>query len=186
MKRTVYGVGFLDGLEPHLDKGLYEVYTIWKNMLKRCYSEVHLTLFPSYRGCYVAEEWHSLKTFKDWVESQPRKSGWHLDKDLMVAGNKEYGPEVCSFVPHQINSLLINSVPKNRLPVGVTVDKKKFAANVSYSGKKKFLGNYSTPEKAFNRYKRYKEQLVKLVAEKYKKDLNTSVYEYLMSYEVVQ
>lgn len=46
---------------------------------------------------------------------------WHLDKDILVAGNKIYSPETCLFVPNRINSLLIRGVKTGPLPLGVSM-----------------------------------------------------------------
>lgn len=39
---------------------------------------------------------------------KPHMEGWHLDKDILLKGNKVYSPETCAFVPAKINSLLIS------------------------------------------------------------------------------
>ena len=51
-------------------------------------------------------------------------------------------------------------------------------------GKKRFLGCFNTPQEAFQAYKTFKEALIKEVANEYKEQLDSRVYEALMNYEV--
>ena len=49
--------------------------------------------------------------------------GLELDKDLLVKGNKIYGPDTCCFLPGAINSLFSHGQKKkNNLPEGVTLN----------------------------------------------------------------
>lgn len=181
---TVYGVGFVDGLQISIRGKHTKAYKVWQSMLERCYSQRYLEKKPTYVGCYVNVEWHSYRNFSSWYDKQLIKDDWQLDKDLIVEGNREYGPSFCSFVSPSINSL-IRSRPCRDLPIGVYRNRYgRFATSIRYLGKLKHLGTYNTPNEAFNRYKTYKEQLVKLVAEKHKDDLHPKVYKYLVSYQV--
>ena len=56
-------------------------YVLWTSILRRCYSEVYLLKNPSYRGCVVAEVWHTFENFKSWVQENRNKMGF-LDKTL--------------------------------------------------------------------------------------------------------
>ena len=50
----------------------------------------------------------------------------HLDKDILIKGNKIYSPQTCCFVPENLNSLITkNDSIRNNLPIGVSWDKKK-------------------------------------------------------------
>ncbi|AMR57359.1 putative restriction endonuclease [Pseudomonas phage vB_PsyM_KIL3b] len=95
-------------------------YNRWYAMIKRCYSEKELKKHPEYRDKYVCSEWLLFSNFKAWMETQDWK-GKHLDKDLLVQGNKVYSPETCVFVPAWLNSLLTDSEAKRGdLPLGVS------------------------------------------------------------------
>jgi hypothetical protein len=89
-------------------------------MLRRVFSDKFLQENPSYEGCTVSQEWKKFSTFKAWMEQRVWE-GLELDKDILVKGNKEYGPNTCCFVPKYINSLLLD-VAKSRgdYPIGVT------------------------------------------------------------------
>ena len=113
--------------------------------------------------------------------------GWHLDKDILVKGNKVYSPETCCFVPVELNSLLVNSrATRGEFPVGVYYDvsRSKFQSYIRMHGKRKHLGRFVTPEEAFYAYKQAKEAYIKEVAELYKDQIDIRVYEALMKYEV--
>ena len=52
------------------------------------------------------------------------------------------------------------------------------------NGKTKYIGRFNTPQEAFLAYKTFKEALIKEVANEYKEQLDSRVYEALMNYEV--
>ena len=137
-------------------------YIRWKNMLMRCYSAKFQKKCPSYIGCTVSLEWLTFSKFRSWMEQQDWQ-GNELDKDLLVQGNKFYGPTTCLFLPHSINSL-INDNKANRglWPVGVNFHKQSgdFQASCKINGKLKYIGLYSTPEEASAAYKAFKYKVI--------------------------
>lgn len=78
-------------------------YVKWKGMFDRCYSGAS----QAYADCSVDPRWYSLKAFKSWMEKQDWESLTILDKDLIVVGNKVYGPDTCMFVDTAINNVLV-------------------------------------------------------------------------------
>ena len=77
-------------------------YTVWKSMIKRCYSKKYLESYPTYIGTSVCSEWLSATAFKKWMEQQD----WHgkcLDKDIVVPRSRLYSPETCAFVLNATN-----------------------------------------------------------------------------------
>lgn len=162
-------------------------YLIWRSILDRALSNVYKNKFPTYKDCTVCKEWLTLSNFKNWFESLENgyKDGYHLDKDILVKGNKVYSPETCCFVPCEINLLFAR---KNRgvLPIGVQRVKNSFIASISVKYSNKYIGCYSTPEEAFTAYKLAKEQYIKELAESYFQQgkITERVYNALMKYEV--
>ena len=100
---TVFGVGFMGDGEftsiKHRD-----AYQSWAGMLYRCYSSESMERSPTYRGCSVSSEWHSFQDFAPWFYDN-HISGYHLDKDIKIDGNKIYGPDTCAFVSHTENNI---------------------------------------------------------------------------------
>lgn len=155
-------------------------------MLKRVYSVDHLTKHPTYKGCSVCTEWHNFQVFAKWFSLSNHKYGWHLDKDVVVKGNKHYSPEFCSFIPQEVNKLTNKKkASRGDLPLGVTTTGRKFRAQCNdENGVRKYIGSYTTVEEAFSSYKKYKESTIKQVAEKYVDALEPRVYNALINYRV--
>lgn len=75
----------------------------WLAMMRRCYDPKN-NRNKSYSDCSVCDEWKAFSVFERWY-SQNYVEGWHLDKDILVKGNREYSPDKCCFVPNEINCL---------------------------------------------------------------------------------
>ena len=165
-----------------------ESYLKWHDMINRCYNAKFHERQPQYRGCTVCEEWLNYSNFKVWYD-QNKIAGMplDLDKDILFKGNKVYSPETCCFVPHAINTLFLNG-KKNRgdLPLGVHFDKSKckYRAEMSFMGEQIKLGWFDTAEAAFARYKKYKEDFIRDIAEQYKDILQHKAYEAMMNWKI--
>jgi hypothetical protein len=97
------------------------------------------------------------------MESQDWE-GKQLDKDLLGAENKEYGPNNCVFVPQIVNSFLIGRCNGcGEFPLGVTSNKKvrKFIAQCwnPFTTKREHLGYFDCPNQAHLAWKRRKHEL---------------------------
>ena len=162
-------------------------YVCWRNMILRCYDIKCLEKEPSYKGCYVCEDWLRFSNFKIWYDKN-HIDGYELDKDILFKHNKIYSPETCCFVPQFLNTLLINVRKiRGQYPIGIRrVPSGRFIARVSYVGKRKHLGTFDTIEEAFAAYKQAKEAYIKEVAQKYYDEgkITERVYDALMKYEV--
>jgi hypothetical protein len=83
-------------------------YKRWDKMLKRCYSEHSLKENPSYRGCTVSEEWLCFSNFRSWRQDQEWEGvdgkSLHIDKDLLIKGNRVYCKEACTFLHPKVNN----------------------------------------------------------------------------------
>lgn len=160
MKKLVYGVGVNDHHSTTIDSNgkHYNFYNAWVNMLMRCYSKSYQLDFPTYTGCTVCDEWHSLTAFKQWHDLN-YVNGYDLDKDLLVPGNKVYSPNTCAYVPKPLNYLLLDrSRFRGAYPMGVSYDKSrgKFLSIVTIDGKAKNCGRFNTVHDAEQAYKKAK------------------------------
>ena len=181
---SIYGKGILGEGFKQSESQSY-CFQLWKNMLKRCYSEVSFKKSPSYEQCLTSETFNHYQQFKTWCNSQLGfgNMGWELDKDILVRGNKVYSEDTCCFVPKEINLLLVKH-DKGRgdylLGVDYHKNRRQFRARCS----DKHLGWFNTEIEAFNAYKEAKEAYIKDVANKWKDKIDPRVYEALMKYEV--
>ena len=100
------------------------------------------------------------------------KQDWHgkcLDKDIIVSGSKLYSPETCAFVLQATNSfVLARDACRGEYPIGVDLFKPtgKYRARCRnpFTGKKEYLGLFSTPEEAHEGWRKRKHELAQLVA----------------------
>lgn len=191
---SLFGVGFVgvgDFKASENGKDTKE-YTTWYNMMKRCYSREFLDGNPTYEGCKVCDEWHNFQSFAEWLTKQKNwgKAGYDLDKDLKIIGNKVYGPDFCSLVPHEVNSVLGRKTfrkKKEEAPDGVSWDaaKRKYIAQCwNGNGKNIHIGRFDCKFQAHDLYKKFKERIVREVADRFKEDLDVCVYVNLSSYRL--
>ena len=87
------------------------VYSLWFDMLRRCYDEEQLqrTKGKTYKDCSVCERWFYLSNFYEDIQKLPGYSEWmkngkmSIDKDLFSRGEKQYSPKTCCFIPMSVN-----------------------------------------------------------------------------------
>lgn len=129
-------------------------YMTWKNMVTRVHDPAYRATRATYVGCSICEEWRYFMTFRAWMIEQ-NWQGKHLDKDILIPGNKVYSPDTCVFVPREINTLLCaaDSI-RGQYPRGVEFNKQRggFRAQMYKHGKPTHLGIFTTPEAAHAAY----------------------------------
>lgn len=179
----VHGIGVNNKSRPTWCNGKQiKIYGVWKNMIERCYSEKVHEKYPTYKNCFVSENFKHYEYFYDWYVAQIgfNLNGYHLDKDILTKGNKEYSENTCVLVPQNINQFLtIRKSERGDLPLGVSYSKtrKLFHARLNNGdGKLLHIGYFNTSDEAFNAYKIEKEKLAKEIAEKYKGLIDERVY----------
>ena len=188
---SVCGVGVVGTKYPIRVNGtLTKEYTLWQNMLQRCYSNTFQKKQPTYEGCEVSENFKSYEYFYEWCHKQIGfdNEGWHLDKDLLVKGNKVYSEDSCVFIPVEINLVLTKrTASRGEHLIGVCWNKiaNAFVSQVSKNkGKQEHLGLFNTETEAFSAYKVAKESFVKEQADKFKSQIDDRAYNALMNYTV--
>lgn len=166
-----------------------QVYTSWAGMLKRCYTfyEDKPRARINYEGCEVHEDFLYLPDYINWYGKQIVQPKWHLDKDLLVPGNKVYSPDTCVFLPRALNTFLtLRGNERGPYPLGVTIHENTghYEAACNRDGKRVYLGVYKTPEAAFAAYKIEKEAYAKDLAERWKDQIDPRAYEALIKFQV--
>ncbi|QZI90446.1 hypothetical protein MYOV003v1_p0122 [Vibrio phage 207E48.1] len=163
----MYGVGVNDV------KGAYKTkcYSVWTDMLMRCYDAKRHELQPAYIDCSVCPEWHTLSNFKLWFDANYIE-GYQLDKDLLIVGNKIYSPITCFFVPSQLNSLMTRNVRNGDYPVGVSNQSKSssvypYRAQLMSNGKAIYAQTFATVEEASVAYQEAKRTHILEELERY-------------------
>lgn len=172
-KKIVYGVGINDAdytVETKIDgiRGICPFYSRWQNMMKRCYNLSYKSKNTTYMDCTVCEEWKYFMTFRAWMIEQDWE-GKELDKDLLLPGNKVYGPEYCIFIPHSLNVFTVARESGRGLwPLGVSKKEceRKFKASCQnpFIGKAEILGYFESPEEAHEAWKSRKHELALIYA----------------------
>ncbi len=188
---SVYGIGVFGTKYPSRVNGVKtKEYKLWHSMLVRCYSDTIKKKHPTYEGCEVSENFKYYEYFYDWCNKQIGfgNEGWHLDKDLLIKGNRVYSEDSCVFLPQEVNTLLTKRTnSRGKYPIGVSWSKtsKAFVATVAKNkGKTEWLGYFNTELRAFNAYKIAKESFIKEQAEKWKSQIDIRAYQALMNYTV--
>lgn len=126
--KLVYGIGINDAnyiVQVKEDLGTIEgkrsrktiwncpFYSRWTGVLHRISSH------KNYSDVTICDEWKIFSNFRNWMIGQPWENR-DLDKDLRVIGSKVYSPETCAFIPHRVNSVLLNlHKVKGALPKGI-------------------------------------------------------------------
>ena len=123
--KSVCGVGYLgidkNGEVPTVSVGKSKIrreYTVWANMLERCYSDKQDERHPTYENCTVCERWHSFANFLEDITSIKNYEYWRDNPQQRIALNKdmyytelgidtdckEYSLETCRFIDVLENS----------------------------------------------------------------------------------
>ena len=157
-------------------------YSIWSDMLRRCYSEKDRNKWISYKDCSICNEWLIYDNFKEWFDKN-YIDGFDLDKDILVQGNKVYSPETCCFVPHEINSFF-RKYPRGskNLPTGIRKVGEKYQASIFFEGKSKYLGLFENIKDAHSAYIEQKKKNVTYLLNKWGSFLPSKVCDAILNY----
>lgn len=188
-----YGVQFIQPKKiPH--NGIEAIaYTEWKHLIRRTKCQEFQEKYWTYRDCDMSPEWHNFDSFCAWFVENYWNAGNErmcVDKDILHKNNKLYSASTCCIVPHRINMLFVkNDEQRGELPIGVRKHKnaRRYSTVMSKDGKQVYLGQYDTPQQAYEKYKYEKEKYIKQVADEYKAkylDFPHKLYDAMYAYEV--
>lgn len=174
MARLIQGIGINDAgytvLETEMVNGKPKitwrcpVYMAWSSMMHRAYSKSHHAKHrPNYAGCSVVEAWHRFSNFQKWMLKQDWE-GKALDKDILVPGNKVYGPKTCAFVDQMTNSFFAHNTTEKETRGTFKRDDCNARPFMAYCGnpftkKSDSLGCYATAEEAAKVRRAHKHKL---------------------------
>lgn len=186
--KTIYGIGYLGEGKHHPHAGndgiQFEKYTAWQHMIGRCYCEEKRESHPAYAGCTVCEEWWNFQTFAEWYEENFYDLGdgtrMHIDKDVMVKGNKIYSPSTCIILPQRINMIFMQKEKKRDIDLPNAIYRCKTGYQASYNGKS--LGVFKTLESAIEAHDKEMRIHIKLIANEYRGRIPDYIYEALLKW----
>lgn len=192
---SVYEVGIIGTKYQNCHLNNTKEYKTWCSILQRSFNEQYKKRCSVYQDVICCDEWLLFDNFYEWLHKQENfdkwicGDKWDIDKDILVKGNKIYSPNLCTLVLHSVNSLFTKSdKARGNLPIGVSKHYKKYQVSCQNTllNHREFLGTYDTPEDAFIVYKKYKENLIKKVAqEEYSKgNITKQCYDAMMNYKV--
>lgn len=174
-------------------------YIKWHDMLHRCYGEKTLAAHPTYRDCYVVEEWLLFSNFYYWIMEyekilQKPLGEYHLDKDLLSdGGNKVYSPDTCLLLPAEVNALLTHDKHIKNKVSNMTGASRKRLRNKEYSNRYQasisnpftknyeFLGQFSTELEAHTAWINRKLEFIEYYEQSGNLTYDTRIYQALVS-----
>lgn len=184
--KSVCGIGYIgEGKYSYQSDGeVNTVYDIWKNMLRRCYSDKLRWKFPAYEGCEMCDEWLNLQNFCEWYFENYYDVGdggrMHIDKDILFEGNNLYAPDKCIIVPQRIN-MVFTKKHRNTdsdLPTGINRCVNGFRS--TYNGKS--FGVSKTLEEAINKYNVQKRLHIKQLVDEYRDRIPSKICNILLNW----
>ena len=185
----VYGVGITGTKYPcSVNGSVIKEYTVWADMLKRCYDPKEHARYPGYAGCTTSDNFRYYEYFYEWCHNQIgfNNSSWHLDKDLLFKGNKVYSEDTCVFLPAEINTALTSAnTIRGELPIGVQHSQAgNYISSYNLGGIHYHGGTFYTVEDAFFHYKQAKEQYLQHLAYLWEPYIDPRAFLALMHYSV--
>lgn len=191
MKSSLYGFGINDAdypIKTRVDGKCVIVpeYSRWISVVQRSNDPKEKARKPHYEDVYCSEKWRYFTDFSAWLHTQPYWRLLALDKDILVKGNKEYGPDTCCFVPQYLNGLLYTKSKTGQYLIGVSLTKygKYSAACVnSFIDASRNLGSYTTEIEAHAAWQLGKAYTIECAVNKYSSEpwFRTDVADALMS-----
>lgn len=190
-ERSFLGVGYLGEFRATSSDKNTPVRTkllrIWEDMIKRCYDPTCNNAKNYHdKNVVVDSRWHNFHNFYLWAIDKDQggfiyNMNMSLDKDLFQfnRSNKVYSPEVCVFLPHNINTSLaslereVNKSGDFNLPPGVVYERSgKYTARIhlAFNGKVFLRKQIHTSESLSEVYSTYvviKEHYLKELASYY-------------------
>lgn len=160
----------------------------WRDLESRCIVGGAIqTRAPKYVGC--TNDFTDFQEFVEWSKAQVgyAQKGWHLDKDIIIKGNKSYSPTTCCFVPRELNLFFISRTYWGKeLPTGVCFHPAsgKYAPGVNKGGVRHHIGVFDTPWEAHIAYKNAKKCYARELAKKWRGFVADEVISALENFEV--
>lgn len=160
--KLVEGMGVNDApfvVKPTI-KGIqikHPAYSVWGNMLQRCYNIKYKDKHPTYLNITCCQEWLLFTNFAKWFKDNYIED-CQLDKDLLVKDNLIYSPNTCLFISKELNLFLtLRDKCRGSLPIGVSKSGSKYGSRIKDGcGHTMYIGSFNTPEQAHQAWQKAK------------------------------
>jgi len=183
--KTLMGVGYI-GEGKHKSTG--RAYICWSGIMERSYNPRYKLEKPTYVGVTVHPDWHNFQNFAKWFYENydlEKMKDWHIDKDLLFPGNKEYSARTCCYIPPAINGIFSSMCGNKKIiPRGVSEKNGRYRASMHKYNKSVFLGSFNTPEEAHEVYMKAKKEYLIEVSEKWRGILSDRVCDAIKNYDI--
>ena len=178
-----YGVGVFENfpVKGIVDRVTTKAYRAWDAMLARCYG-VNKESYAAYGavGVRVCDEWLIFQNYVKWYDAQYKEDDWHVDKDIILVGNKLYSPDNCTMVPPLINTFFA-TLPKGS--PSVFEKSGKFLVQGKNANGERTYSWCATEEDAIQKYWEDKIQTAKDIANKYYGKIDMRVFYRLVDFK---
>jgi hypothetical protein len=174
--------GAANPIGPSVDRKLHSVAVNTWNQIYARTADSYSIKCPTYKGCSIDSRWAVFQTFEKWFLKHYRPR-YHLDKDILVLGNKVYGPDTCCYIPQELNKLFTDhGRARGPYPQGVRKDNNSLNVSISRYGQSEVLGyfNKNNVVEASECYQEAKSEYVIDAARKYRSVIHVKVYKALL------
>lgn len=134
-----------------------------------------------YQGSTIHPDFGDPQAFGDWCVAQPGWGlGYHLDKDLLIPGNMEYGPATCCFLPGVVNTNI-------RHPEKFTnIRSRRDGWLVVFwrGAEKVVVSHLASKEEAMTTYARLREARVSDLADAFRSTISTAAFDALKQWRL--
>ena len=172
LRELHYGVGINDVMIPYFTRT--RTWRTWNGIIRRTGKrDPNMHSYEAYKDCTLDPRWYKLSAFKEWVEQWDDYENKEVDKDILIPGNLEYGPDTCLMVRRVVNAWFKPTV-KGDLPRGVSWNsgwKKGKSPNpyraqiTPIGGKRTALGVYATIEESSAVFEKARKEQIKVLIE---------------------
>jgi len=175
LRQLIYGVGINDIMIPEFTSS--RIWRKWTGIIRRCDNNdpKWLKEHMSYSGCTLDPRWIKLSAFKEWIEQWDDYENKEVDKDILITGNRVYGPDTCLMVRPIVNGWFKPHLDYGDLPRGVSWNNgwkkgkspKPYRAQITpiKTGKRTGLGYYDTIEEASAVFEEARKEQMKILIE---------------------
>lgn len=175
LRKLVYGVGINDVMIPYFTGT--RTWRTWSGIIRRTDNRdpkwINKQNKQSYVDCTLDPRWYKLSVFKEWIEQWDDFENKEVDKDILIPGNKIYGPDTCLMVRPIVNAWFKPTI-KGDLPRGVCWNSSwrrgkspnPYRTQITpIGGKRTSLGCYDTVEEASAVFEKSRKEQIQILIE---------------------